>query len=162
LNADDLTPHETIRADLATVLRLWLDGSQSALLAGGNADPVKMRTYLEMRRRGDLAGDENSFDFQRRRRLELEAEVERLRGEIAALKAAGAALPGEPGASTGKNLPQSATTLSRWRGRRARRLRLLQLICGRRGQTAREVRPASEPAPVPSRGGDTDERARRA
>ena len=135
LNADDLTPHEMIRADLATVLRLWLDGSQSALLAGGNADPVKLlsvvealtklvpetehksrgespqrymlRTYLEMRRRGDLAGDENNFDFQRRRRFELEAEVERLRAEIAALKAGAensAPDVSAPGASGGTNV----------------------------------------------------------
>ena len=47
LNADDLTPHEMIRADLATVLRLWLDGSQSALLAGGSADPVKLLSVVE-------------------------------------------------------------------------------------------------------------------
>jgi hypothetical protein len=124
-----------IRADLATVLRLWLDGSQSALLAGGNADPVKLlsvvealtklvpetehksrgespqrymlRTYLEMRRRGDLAGDENNFDFQRRRRFELEAEVERLRAEIAALKAGGV-----PVESTATPLPNNVVKLS--------------------------------------------------
>src|SRR5260370_16970590 len=47
LNADDLMPHEMIRADLATVLRLWLDGSQSALLAGGSADPVKLLSVVE-------------------------------------------------------------------------------------------------------------------
>jgi hypothetical protein len=44
---------------------------------------VMWQTYLGMRRRGDLAGDENSFDFQRRRRLELEAEVEQLKAQLA-------------------------------------------------------------------------------
>ena len=60
LNADDLTPHEMIRADLATVLRLWLDGSQSALLAGGNADPVKLLSVVdteETRHRITVHGD---------------------------------------------------------------------------------------------------------
>jgi hypothetical protein len=47
LNPDDLTAHEAIRADLATVLRLWLDGSQSTLLAGGSADPVKLLSVVE-------------------------------------------------------------------------------------------------------------------
>ena len=83
LNPDDLSPHEMIRCDLLTVLRLWLDGSQSALLSGGTADPTKIlavadvlgklvpepeyksrgedpreimwQTYLGMRRRGELA-----------------------------------------------------------------------------------------------------------
>jgi hypothetical protein len=42
LNPDDLTAHEAIRADIATVLRLWLDNSQSALLGGGTADAGKL------------------------------------------------------------------------------------------------------------------------
>jgi hypothetical protein len=107
LNADDLTPHEMIRADLATVLRLWLDGSQSALLAGGNADPVKLlsvvealtklvpetehksrgadprqvmwQNYLAARRRGEIAVAESTYEGALR-------EVERLRGELAAFK----------------------------------------------------------------------------
>src|SRR5580692_5564713 len=106
LNADDLTPHEMIRADLATVLRLWLDGSQSALLAGGNADPVKLlsvvealtklvpetehksrvdhrqimwETYLGMRRRGEIAGPEYSRDAALKRIAELEAEIAELK-----------------------------------------------------------------------------------
>jgi hypothetical protein len=115
LNADDLMPHEMIRADLATVLRLWLDGSQSALLAGGNADPVKLlsvvealtklvpetehksrgedpreimwQTYLGMRRRGELADPMSTFEGAR-------AEVERLRARVAELEA-GAAMPVE-------------------------------------------------------------------
>jgi hypothetical protein len=119
LNADDLTPHEMIRADLATVLRLWLDGSQSTLLAGGSADPVKLlsvvealtkllpereqrsrgedprdymwRTYSEMRRRGEIVN------------AVMEAkEVDRLRAENEQLKAqlAGAPPPGEPSATS--------------------------------------------------------------
>jgi hypothetical protein len=115
LNADDLTPHEMIRADLATVLRLWLDGSQSALLAGGSADPVKLlsvvealtklvpetehksrgedprkimwQTYLGMRRRGELADPMSTFEGAR-------AEVERLRARVAELEA-GVAMPVE-------------------------------------------------------------------
>jgi hypothetical protein len=112
LNPDDLSAHEAIRADLATVLRLWLDGSQSTLLAGGNADPVKLlsvvealtklvperehrshidprrimfETYMGMRKRGELADPTSTFEGQRRRIGELEAE-------IAALKA-GAPVP---------------------------------------------------------------------
>lgn len=55
---------------------------------GGSNDPrqIMWQTYLGMRQRGELAGDENSFDFQRRRRLELEAEVAALKGEIEQLK----------------------------------------------------------------------------
>lgn len=48
LNPDDLSPHEMIRCDLLTVLRLWLDGSQSALLSGGTADPVKILALAEV------------------------------------------------------------------------------------------------------------------
>jgi hypothetical protein len=116
LNADDLTPHEMIRADLATVLRLWLDGSQSALLAGGNADPVKLlsvvealtklvpetehksrgedpraymwRTYSEMRRRGADVGQ--GYDG-------LKLENERLKARVAELEAGGP-VPEEPSA----------------------------------------------------------------
>jgi hypothetical protein len=104
LNADDLTPHEMIRADLLTVLRLWLDGSQSALLSGGTADPTKIlavadvlgklvpepehksrgkdprdymwRTYSEMRRRGEIG---NAVVEAR--------EVDRLRARVAELEA---------------------------------------------------------------------------
>src|SRR6476660_655141 len=104
-----------IRADLATVLRLWLDGSQSALLAGGSADPVKLlsvvealtklvpetehksrggdpreimwQTYLGMRRRGELADPMSTFEGAR-------AEVERLRARVAELEA-GVAMPVE-------------------------------------------------------------------
>jgi hypothetical protein len=115
LNADDLTPHEMIRADLLTVLRLWLDGSQSALLSGGTADPTKIlavadvlgrlvpepahksrgedprdymwRTYSEMRRRGEIGN------------AVVEAkEVDRLRARVAGLEAqlAGAPAPAVP------------------------------------------------------------------
>jgi len=113
LNADDLSPHEAIRADLATVLRLWLDGSQSTLLAGGSADPVKLlsvvealtklvpetehksrgespqqhmlRTYLEMRRRGALAGE--GLDGARLRIERLTAELANKDARIAQLEA---------------------------------------------------------------------------
>jgi hypothetical protein len=118
LNPDDLTAHEAIRADLATVLRLWLDGSQSTLLAGGSADPVKLlsvvealtklvpeaehksrredprehmwRTYLEMRRRGELANPTSTFEGRGRRIAELEAKVAEL--EVAALGGSTAAI----------------------------------------------------------------------
>jgi hypothetical protein len=129
LNADDLTPHEMIRADLATVLRLWLDSSQSALLAGGSADPVKLlsvvealtklvpetehksrgedpreimwQTYLGMRRRGELADPMSTFEGAR-------AEVERLRAKVAELEA-GAAVPEEPSAPGSETSPNHAT-----------------------------------------------------
>jgi hypothetical protein len=109
LDPDDLSPHEAIRADLATVLRLWLDGSQSTLLAGGSADPVKLlsvvealtklvpeaehksgredprehmwRTYLEMRRRGEL-GDRAAEPSLRAQIDQLRAENERLRAVL--------------------------------------------------------------------------------
>jgi hypothetical protein len=48
LNADDLTAHEAIRADLLTVLRLWLDSSQSTLIAGGSADPTKILAVADV------------------------------------------------------------------------------------------------------------------
>jgi hypothetical protein len=113
LNADDLTPHEMIRADLLTVLRLWLDGSQSALLSGGTADPTKIlavadvlgklvpepehksrredprahmwRTYSEMRRRGELA--------EKIQEPRLREQIAALQAEIATLRAGGATAP---------------------------------------------------------------------
>src|SRR5262249_5648051 len=42
-----VTPHEAIRADVVTVLRLSLDASQGQLLAGGNADPAKVLAVAE-------------------------------------------------------------------------------------------------------------------
>ena len=44
---NNLTPHEAIRADVVTVLRLSLDASQGQLLAGGNADPAKVLAIAE-------------------------------------------------------------------------------------------------------------------
>jgi hypothetical protein len=110
LNADDLTAHETIRADLLTVLRLWLDSSQSTLIAGGTADPTKilavadvlgrlvpeaehktrredprqhmLRTYKQMRERGAQFG--LGYDGK-------VLENERLKAKIAELEAALAA-----------------------------------------------------------------------
>jgi hypothetical protein len=107
LNPDDLSPHEMIRCDLLTVLRLWLDGSQSALLSGGTADPTKIlavadvlgklvpepehrsrgedpreymwRTYKQMRDRGALHGE--GYDGK-------VLENERLKAKIAELEAA--------------------------------------------------------------------------
>src|SRR6266550_274911 len=106
LNADDLSPHEAIRADLLTVLRLWLDNSQTTLLGGGTADAGKLlsvaealtkfipepesknhrvdprermlKTYQEMRARGADAG--LGYDG-------LQRENERLRAENAQLRA---------------------------------------------------------------------------
>jgi hypothetical protein len=114
LNADNLTPHEMIRADLATVLRLWLDGSQSALLAGGNADPVKLLSvvealtklvpetehksrgadprahmwavYSEMRRRGADVGQ--GYDGLKLTVERLQAENEQLKAQLAERAAA--------------------------------------------------------------------------
>jgi hypothetical protein len=125
LNPDDLTAHEAIRADLATVLRLWLDGSQSTLLAGGSADPVKLlsvvealtklvpereqrsrgedprqymwRTYLEMRRRGEIGN------------AQLEArESDRLRARVAELESR---LGGAPPAQSASPAPSNVVPL---------------------------------------------------
>src|SRR5437870_13785764 len=107
LNADDLSPHEAIRADLLTVLRLWLDNSQTALLGGGTADAGKLlsvaealtkfipepehkdrvdpretmlKTYMEMRARGALAGE--GYDGKVREVERLTAENGQLRAEL--------------------------------------------------------------------------------
>jgi hypothetical protein len=121
LNPDDLTAHEAIRADLATVLRLWLDSSQSSLLAGGTADPVKLlsvvealtklvpepeqrshrldprqvmwETYLSMRRRGEIPPE----GLTQAKISALESEVEQLKAEVERLTAgAGAPATSEP------------------------------------------------------------------
>jgi hypothetical protein len=101
----------TIRADIATVLRLWLDNSQSALLGGGTADAGKLlsvaealtkfipepehrsrgedprehmlRTYMEMRKRGAAFGQ--GFDGLKLRVEALEAELAAKDAEIARL-----------------------------------------------------------------------------
>ena len=131
LNPDDLSPHEMIRCDLLTVLRLWLDGSQSALLSGGTADPTKIlavadvlgklvpepehrsrgedprqimwETYVGMRRRGEIAGPEYSRDAALKRIAELEAEIAALR--------AGAPAPDEP--TLASPLPDNVVPLPR-------------------------------------------------
>jgi hypothetical protein len=115
LNADDLSPHEAIRADLLTVLRLWLDNSQTTLLGGGTADAGKLlsvaealakfipepehknhrvdpretmwQTYKAMRERGELF-ERAQEPTLRRRIAELEAEVEQLRAGTTAANAA--------------------------------------------------------------------------
>jgi hypothetical protein len=108
LDPDDLTPFEAIRCDVLTCLRLWLDSGQGQLLAGGNVDPTKLlavsealtkfvpaesehqsrredprqhmwRTYLEMRRRGEL-GD-------RAAEPSLRAQIDQLRAENESLRA---------------------------------------------------------------------------
>jgi hypothetical protein len=136
LDPDNLTAHEAIRADLATVLRLWLDGSQSTLLSGGSADPVKLlsvvealtklvpereqrsrgegpreamlRTYMEMRRRGELADPTSTYEG-------MKAEVERLKARVAELEAA---LAGRaPAESTVPPLPDNVVSLRNDNGR---------------------------------------------
>jgi hypothetical protein len=110
LDPDDLTPFEAIRCDVLTCLRLWLDSGQGQLLAGGNVDPTKLlavsealtkfvpaesehqsrredprqhmwRTYLEMRRRGEL-GDRAAEPSLRAQIDQLRAENERLRAVL--------------------------------------------------------------------------------
>jgi hypothetical protein len=120
LNADDLTAHETIRADLLTVLRLWLDGSQSALLSGGSADPTKILAVADVlgrlvpepehRRRPDprevlwqvikerrdrLAAGEQGYDGLVRKVDRLQAELAAKDAELAALRAGAPPAPVE-------------------------------------------------------------------
>jgi hypothetical protein len=108
LDPDDLSPHEAIRADLLTVLRLWLDNSQTTLLGGGMADAGKLlavaealtkfipepehksrridpretmwKTYQQMRQRGELA--------QKLAEPSLQARINELQAENAQLRAA--------------------------------------------------------------------------
>jgi hypothetical protein len=61
--------------------------------SGPSPQEIMLATYKRMRERGELAGDENSFDFQRRRRLELEAEVASKDARIAELEATTVPLP---------------------------------------------------------------------
>jgi hypothetical protein len=126
LDPQNLSASDALRCDLIATLRLSIDSAQADALEGRAADlgrlivateslvkllpseppkpassspspqEIMWQTYLGMRRRGDLAGDENSFDFQRRRRLELEAEVKQLKAQLA--EALGAPAPGEPSA----------------------------------------------------------------
>jgi hypothetical protein len=134
-NADSLSPDQMLRLDCAVALRLALDDLQGRVVRGESVDMTRMltasealsrllppaalasplpanspdpreimlRTYLEMRRRGAQFG--LGYDG-------LKLENERLRAEIAALKAAGAPAPVEvspPSAPAGGNV----LTLSR-------------------------------------------------
>jgi hypothetical protein len=126
---DNLSPEAATRLDIACALRIALDDSAAKLLRGESTDVAKLlsasealakllpatvlaspppanasdpraamwETYLGMRKRGELFDGCSTYEG-------MKAEVERLRGEIAALKA-GVPAPGEPGASTGGQIP---------------------------------------------------------
>jgi hypothetical protein len=128
LDLNALSGEDAIRLDVGTSLRVLMDNQSGRLLRGesldarellaasealsrilpplrepppvDNVDPreVMWQTYLGMRKRGELFDPTSTFEGALR-------EVERLRAELAALKAAGATAPDEPGASIGANAP---------------------------------------------------------
>jgi hypothetical protein len=121
----NLSPEQSTRLDIGTSLRVLLDHQSGRLLRGESLDARELllasdalakllpplrepppadapdprhlmwETYLGMRRRGELAVPESTYEGRGRRIAELEAEV-------AALKA-GVPAPDEPGASGASN-----------------------------------------------------------
>jgi hypothetical protein len=118
VNIENPSPADALRIDMISALRLVIDAEQGAILSGGSADLGKLNvavqsliallpgskldepassrpdprkvmweTYLNMRRRGELAEPTSTYEG-------MKAEVERLRGEVAALKA-GVSVPAE-------------------------------------------------------------------
>jgi hypothetical protein len=127
LNYDRLSPADVLRCDLISTLRLVIDDAGGTVLEGGSTDLAKLitatesllrllpgsklaepasnredprqimlETYMGMRKRGEIADPMSTFEGRA-------AEVERLKAELAALKAGGAA-PVEPGASSATNV----------------------------------------------------------
>jgi hypothetical protein len=111
VDIEHLTAADSLRVDMVSALRLVIDSEQASILSGGSADLGKLNVavqsliallpnrelpesaasradprahmwavYSEMRRRGELAEPTSTYEG-------MKAEVERLRGEIAALKA---------------------------------------------------------------------------
>ena len=134
VDIDHLSAADGLRVDMVSALRLVIDSEQASILSGGSADLGKLNVavqsliallpnrelpesaasradpraamwavYSEMRRRGELAEPTSTYEG-------MKAEVERLRGEVAALKA-GVPAPGESGASSGANAPVGANVV---------------------------------------------------
>jgi hypothetical protein len=132
VDIEHLTAADSLRVDMVSALRLVIDSEQASILSGGSADLGKLNVavqsliallpnrelpesaasradprahmwavYSEMRRRGELAEPTSTYEG-------MKAEVERLRGEVAALKA-GVPAPGE---STAPPLPDNVVKLS--------------------------------------------------
>jgi hypothetical protein len=136
VDVEHLSPADNLRVDMVSSLRLVVDAEQANILSGNSADVARLNvavasliallpgkalpepkpadggpsdprvhmwnTYLEARRRGEIAKAESTYEGALR-------EVERLRAELAALKAAGVPAPGE---STAPPLPDNVVKLS--------------------------------------------------
>jgi hypothetical protein len=132
VDIDHLSAADGLRVDMVSALRLVIDSEQASILSGGSADLGKLNVavqsliallpnrelpesaasradpraamwavYSEMRRRGELAEPTSTYEG-------MKAEVERLRAEIAALKAGVTNVTPDvsaPGASGGPNVP---------------------------------------------------------
>jgi hypothetical protein len=134
VDIDHLSAADGLRVDMVSALRLVIDSEQASILSGGSADLGKLNvavqsliallpnrelpesaasradprqimwaTYLGMRKRGELFDGCSTYEG-------MKAEVERLRAEIAALKA-GVPAPDESGASSGANAPVGANVV---------------------------------------------------
>jgi hypothetical protein len=113
VDADNLSPADTLRCDLISTLRLVIDDAGATVLNGSSTDlgrlitatesliallpnrelpkpapraddpndprKIMFETYMAMRRRGELAEPTSTYEG-------MKAEVERLRGELAAFK----------------------------------------------------------------------------
>jgi hypothetical protein len=126
LDPNNLSPHEAIRADLTTVLRLWLDGSQGQLLAGGSADPSKLLAVVEALTKlvPETKKHHSDRDDPRQRMWEMysamrargelaeKAQEPKLRDRIAELEAELAALKGGPAPAEPSPPPQNAPVAS--------------------------------------------------
>jgi hypothetical protein len=121
---NNLTPEQATRLDIATALRVLLDNQSGRLLRGESLDArellmasdalskilpplrepppanrvdprkIMLDTYMGMRKRSELADPCSTYEG-------MKAEVERLRAELAALKAAGA-----PASGSGETIPR--------------------------------------------------------
>jgi hypothetical protein len=149
LDPSNLSPSDALRCDLVATLRLSIDGAQADALEGRAADlgrlivateslvkllpsetpkpassgldprQIMLRTYLEMRRRGELAYEQMRDSGAMPPTYEsMRAEVERLLAEIAALRAgapapgSGETIPRSSGASSGPNGPVGETNVA--------------------------------------------------
>jgi hypothetical protein len=126
LDPENLSPSDALRCDLVATLRLSIDSAQADALEGRAADlgrlivateslvkllpseppqpasreadprQVMLELYMGMRKRGELADPNSTFEGRGRRIAELEVEIAGKDARIAELEAAASPAPNEP------------------------------------------------------------------